>query len=213
MSLDSKHIIVTAGPTHEPIDPIRYIANRSSGKQGFAIAAALAAKGAQVTLIAGPVTLDTPPGVTRIDVQTAREMAAAVDTALPADAAIMVAAVADWRVEASPQKIKKDGSGVMPTLSLVENPDILASLARSPNRPKLLIGFAAETENVIENAKAKLARKGCDWIVANDVSGDVMGGDGNTVLIVTKDGVESWERMAKGDVAEKLAGQVITIVA
>jgi phosphopantothenoylcysteine decarboxylase / phosphopantothenate---cysteine ligase len=205
----SPHIIVTAGPTHEPIDPVRYIANRSSGKQGFAIAAALADKGARVTLIAGPVTLETPPGVTRIDVQTAREMAAAVDAALPADAAIMVAAVADWRVEASAQKIKKDGSDVTPTLTLVENPDILAGLARSPQRPKLLIGFAAETENVVENAKTKRLRKGCDWIVANDVSGDVMGGAANTVHVVTADGVESWARMAKEDVAARLAARVL----
>ena len=213
MSFAIPHIIVTAGPTHEPIDPVRYIANRSSGKQGFAIAAALAAKGAQVTLIAGPVTLDTPPGVTRIDVETAREMAAAVDAALPADAAIMVAAVADWRVESAAQKIKKDGSGVMPTLTLIENPDILSKLSRSPKRPKLLIGFAAETENVIENAKAKLARKGCDWIIANDVSGPigkgVMGGAANTVHVVTADGVESWETMAKGEVAERLAARVL----
>jgi phosphopantothenoylcysteine decarboxylase / phosphopantothenate---cysteine ligase len=206
------HIIVTAGPTHEPIDPVRYIANRSSGKQGFAIAAALAKKGARVTLIAGPVTLDTPPGVARIDVQTGREMAAAVDAALPADAAIMVAAVADWRVEGAAQKIKKDGSGVMPTLTLVENPDILATLARSSKRPKLLIGFAAETENVIENAKAKLARKGCDWIVANDVSGDVMGGAANTVHVVTAAGVKSWARMAKGEVATRLADRVLEAI-
>lgn len=203
------HVIVTAGPTHEPIDPVRYIANRSSGKQGFAIAAALASKGARVTLIAGPVTLDTPPGVTRIDVITARDMAAAVEAALPADAAILVAAVADWRVESAGQKIKKDGSGATPTLKLVENPDILITLARSPRRPKLLIGFAAETENVLENAKAKLARKGCDWIVANDVSGDVMGGAANTVHVVTRDGVESWARMAKGEVAEGLAERVL----
>jgi phosphopantothenoylcysteine decarboxylase / phosphopantothenate---cysteine ligase len=203
------HIIVTAGPTHEPIDPVRYIANRSSGKQGFAIAGALAAKGARVTLIAGPVILETPPGVTRIDVETARDMDAAVNAALPADAAIMVAAVADWRVEGAAQKIKKDGSGVMPTLTLVENPDILAELARSPKRPKLLIGFAAETENIILHAQSKLAKKGCDWIVANDVSGDVMGGEANTVHIVTADGVESWERMAKGDVAERLAERVL----
>ena len=202
------HIIVTAGPTHEPIDPVRYIANRSSGKQGFAIAGALAAKGARVTLIAGPVSLPTPKGVTRIDVETARDMAAAVDAALPADAAIMVAAVADWRVESAGQKIKKDGSGVMPTLTLIENPDILAELARSPKRPRLLIGFAAETENVIANAEAKLVKKACDWIVANDVSGDVMGGEANTVHIVTSAGVESWERMAKGDVAERLAALV-----
>ncbi len=207
------HVIVTAGPTHEPIDPVRYLANRSSGKQGFAIAAALAAKGARVTLIAGPVTLDAPPGVTRIDVQTAREMAAAVDAALPADAAIMVAAVADWRVESAGQKIKKDGSGAPPVLHLVENPDILATLARSPKRPRLLVGFAAETENVIANAQAKLARKGCDWIVANDVSGDVMGGAANTVHVVTVDGVESWARMAKDEVAARLAGRVIDILA
>lgn len=202
------HVIVTAGPTHEPIDPVRYIANRSSGKQGFAIAAALAAKGAQVTLIAGPVTLATPSGVTRIDVQTACEMAAAVEAALPADAAIMVAAVADWRIERAEQKIKKVGSGAPPVLTLVENTDILATLARSPRRPALLIGFAAETENVIANAQAKLAKKGCDWIVANDVSGDVMGGEANTVHIVTADGVESWARMTKEDVAERLAGRV-----
>ena len=205
--MTAPHIIVTAGPTHEPIDPVRYIANRSSGKQGFAIAAALAAKGARVTLIAGPVTLPTPPGVTRIDVETALQMAAAVDAALPADAAILVAAVADWRVEASAQKIKK-GTGGPPVLTLTENPDILAGLARSPQRPKLLIGFAAETENVIENAKAKLARKACDWIVANDVSGDVMGGDGNAVHIVTTNGVESWPRMGKDEVAARLAGRI-----
>ena len=208
--VESQHIIVTAGPTHEPIDPVRYIANRSSGKQGFAIAGALAAKGARVTLIAGPVNLATPEGVTRIDVETAREMAAAVEAALPADAAIMVAAVADWRVEGAKQKIKKAGGGVMPTLTLVENPDILAGLCRNPRRPKLVIGFAAETENVIANAVAKRARKDCDWIVANDVSGDVMGGEANTVHIVTADGVESWERMAKGVVAERLAGLMMT---
>ncbi len=203
------HIIVTAGPTHEPIDPVRYIANRSSGKQGFAIASALAVKGARVTLIAGPVTLDTPAGVTRVDVETALEMAAAVETALPADAAIMVAAVADWRVEGAAQKIKKDGSGVMPTFVLLENPDILANLCLSPNRPGLVVGFAAETENVIENAVAKRARKGCDWIIANDVSGDVMGGGANTVHIVTAQGVENWDRMAKWQVAERLADKIL----
>jgi phosphopantothenoylcysteine synthetase/decarboxylase len=210
--MTTPHIIVTAGPTHEPIDPVRYIANRSSGKQGFAIAAALAAKGARVTLIAGPVALEAPPGVTRIDVQTAREMAAAVEAALPADVAILVAAVADWRVESAGQKIKKDGSGARPTLTLVENPDILAGLASSPKRPKLLIGFAAETENVIENAKAKLTKKGCDWIVANDVSGDVMGGAANTVHIVTATAVESWDRMAKDAVAERLAERVLGVL-
>jgi len=202
-------IIVTAGPTHEPIDPVRYLANRSSGKQGFAIAAALAAKGAEVILIAGPVTLETPPGVTRIDVETAREMAAAVAAALPADAAILVAAVADWHVKSAGQKIKKDGSGTPPVLHLVENPDILATLARSPQRPRLLVGFAAETENVIINAQAKLTRKGCDWIVANDVAGDVMGGAANTVHVVTADGVESWARMGKDEVAARLAERVL----
>jgi phosphopantothenoylcysteine decarboxylase/phosphopantothenate--cysteine ligase len=212
MPEDRKHIIVTAGPTHEPIDPVRYIANRSSGKQGFAIAGALAKRGAQVTLIAGPVVLETPDRVTRIDVETAREMAAAVDAALPADAAVMVAAVADWRVEGATQKIKKDGTGAPPVLTLVENPDILATLARSPRRPSLLIGFAAETEHVIEHAKAKLAKKGCDWIVANDVSGDVMGGEVNAVHVVTEDGVDSWERMAKDDVAERLADRIADVL-
>ncbi len=202
------HIIVTAGPTHEPIDPVRYLANRSSGKQGFAIAAALANTGAQVTLIAGPVALATPPGVTRIDVETAREMAAAVEAALPADAAVLVAAVADWRVEANAQKLKKGAAG-LPVLTLVENPDILAGLAANSRRPGLLIGFAAETERVIDHAQAKLERKGCDWIVANDVSGDVMGGDGNSVHIVTHDGVDSWPRMDKSMVAERLATQIM----
>jgi phosphopantothenoylcysteine decarboxylase/phosphopantothenate--cysteine ligase len=201
------HIIVTAGPTHEPIDPVRYIANRSSGKQGFAIAGALAGKGAQVTLIAGPVALDTPPGVTRIDVETAREMEAAVTAALPADAAIMVAAVADWRVESASQKIKKDGSGAPPMLTLVENPDILAGLCRSPQRPRLVVGFAAETENIIVHAQTKLVRKGCDMIVANDVSIDKMGGAQNRVHIISPTGVESWERMDKEQVAERLGAR------
>jgi phosphopantothenoylcysteine synthetase/decarboxylase len=210
--MTGQHIIVTAGPTHEPIDPVRYIANRSSGRQGFAIAAALSARRAKVTLIAGPVALETPPGVTRIDIETAHEMAAAVEAALPADAAIMVAAVADWRVEVATQKIKKNGSGDPPALQLVENPDILATLARSPLRPRLLIGFAAETENIVANATAKLAKKGCDWIVANDVSGDVMGGVANTVHLVTANGVESWERMAKEDVAARLAERVLQVI-
>ncbi|CAM3035239.1 Bifunctional phosphopantothenoylcysteine decarboxylase/phosphopantothenate synthase [Sphingomonas antarctica] len=211
MTLSGKHVLVTAGPTHEPIDPVRYLANRSSGKQGFAIAAALAAQGARVTLIAGPVALPTPPRVTRIDVETALQMAAAVEAALPADAAIMVAAVADWRVEASAQKIKKGAAGP-PTLTLVENPDILATLGRSLRRPRLLIGFAAETENVVAHARAKLARKGCDWIVANDVSADPMGGETNRVHIVTNDGVESWDRMAKDDVAERLADRIAVTI-
>lgn len=205
------HVLITAGPTHEPIDPVRYIANRSSGKQGFAIAAALAARGARVTLVAGPVTLPTPPGVTRIDVETAREMAAAVEAALPADAAVMVAAVADWRVESAGQKIKK-GAGA-PVLHLVENPDILAGLASSPQRPRLLIGFAAETEHVIDHATAKRARKNVDWIVANDVSGDVMGGSDNAVHIVTATGVESWARMPKQDVADALADRILAALA
>ncbi|SDA21276.1 DNA / pantothenate metabolism flavoprotein [Sphingomonas sp. NFR15] len=205
------YILVTAGPTHEPIDPVRYIANRSSGKQGFAIAGALAALGARVTLVAGPVTLATPPGVDRIDVETAREMADAVEAALPADAAVLVAAVADWRVESMPQKIKK-GAGT-PVLHLVENPDILAGLARSPRRPRLLIGFAAETERVIEHATAKRARKAVDWIVANDVSGDVMGGADNAVHIVTGSGVESWARMPKDEVAKALAERILATLA
>ena len=163
-------MLVTAGPTHEPIDPVRYIANRSSGRQGFAIAGALAALGARVTLVAGPVTLPTPPGVTRVNVETARDMAQAVADALPADAAVMVAAVADWRVEAAGQKVKKDG-GAAPALTLVENPDILATVAAAPNRPALVVGFAAETEHVIDHAVAKRLRKRADWIVANDVSG------------------------------------------
>jgi phosphopantothenoylcysteine decarboxylase/phosphopantothenate--cysteine ligase len=205
--LTGKHIIVTAGPTHEPIDPVRYLANRSSGKQGFAIAGALAALGAKVTLIAGPVTLVTPAGVERVDVETAVQMFAAVEAALPADAAVMVAAVADWRVENAGQKIKKGGDGP-PVLHLVENPDILATIAKGANRPRLVIGFAAETEHVIDHARAKLTRKGADWIVANDVSGDVMGGDANTVHIVGAAGVESWEKLPKGDVARRIADRI-----
>ncbi|MCC2981282.1 bifunctional phosphopantothenoylcysteine decarboxylase/phosphopantothenate--cysteine ligase CoaBC [Sphingomonas sp. IC4-52] len=206
--LVDKHILVTAGPTHEPIDPVRYIANRSSGKQGFAVAEALASLGARVSLVAGPVALATPAGVTRIDVETAREMAAAVDRALPADAAIMVAAVADWRAEgAAEQKLKKAAGGI-PSLQLVENPDILATLGHSPNRPRLLVGFAAETEHVVTHARDKLARKGADWIIANDVSGDVMGGDTNTVHLVSAGGVETWEHMPKANVARRLADRI-----
>ena len=206
--LAGRHILVTAGPTHEPIDPVRYIANRSSGKQGFAIAGALAALGGRVTLVAGPVQLATPPGVRRVDVETAREMAAAVEDALPADAAVMVAAVADWRVDPSGQKIKKRADGVPPPLGLAENPDILAGLAVSPGRPPLLIGFAAETQDVVALAQAKRAKKGCDWIIANDVSGDVMGGDANSIHIVTADGVESWDRLAKDEVAARIAARI-----
>ncbi len=207
--LAGRHVLVTAGPTHEPIDPVRYIANRSSGKQGFAIAAAAARAGARVTLVAGPVTLPTPPGVTRVDVESAREMAAAVAAALPADAAVMVAAVADWRVAAEAgQKLKKDGSGAVPPLALTENPDILARLAASPDRPPLLVGFAAETENVVPHAQAKLVKKGADWIVANDVSGDVMGGHLNAVHIVRADGVESLPEMPKDAVATALVERI-----
>ncbi|MEI4506062.1 bifunctional phosphopantothenoylcysteine decarboxylase/phosphopantothenate synthase [Sphingopyxis sp. CCNWLW253] len=207
--LYGRRILITAGPTHEPIDPVRYIANRSSGKQGFAIAAAAAEAGAEVLLIAGPVPLPTPPGVIRVDVETAVEMAAEVAEGLPVDAAIMVAAVADWRAaDTAAQKIKKDGSGQVPPLALAENPDILAGLAKSPERPKLLIGFAAETNDVIAHAEAKLARKGCDWIVANDVSADPMGGENNRVHIVSKTGVDSWDRLPKQAVARKLMEKI-----
>ena len=206
--LFGKRVLVTAGPTHEAIDPVRYIANRSSGRQGFAIAAAAADLGAEVTLIAGPVHLPTPPGVLRIDIETALEMQAEVEKALPVDAAIMVAAVADWRAAQAPdQKIKKDGNAI-PPLALTENPDILASLAMHKQRPKLVIGFAAETENIIAHAQAKLAKKGCDWIVANDVSGDVMGGENNAFHIVTKAGVDSWLESPKDVIARKLMEKV-----
>ena len=204
--LSGRHILVTAGPTHEAIDPVRYIANRSSGKQGFAIAGALAALGAEVTLVAGPVELATPEGVRRVDVVSAQDMADAVQAALPADAAVMVAAVADWRVEAAPQKVKKGKTP--PALTLTENVDILATVARGPNRPRLVVGFAAETEQVIDHARAKRDRKGADWIVANDVSGDVFGGDANTVHLVTAQGVESWERMGKDAVALRIADRI-----
>lgn len=208
-SLRGRHILITAGPTHEPIDPVRYIANRSSGKQGFAIATAAAQAGARVTLVAGPVHLPTPQGVTRIDVETARDMLAAVESALPADAAIMVAAVADWRTaDAADQKLKKDGTGQPAPLALVENPDILATLGHHAQRPALLIGFAAETQKIAEHAQAKLARKGADWIVANDVSGDVMGGDANAVQIVTASGIDAWPVMPKDQVAQKLIEKV-----
>ncbi|MCP1471508.1 phosphopantothenoylcysteine decarboxylase/phosphopantothenate--cysteine ligase [Sphingobium sp. OAS761] len=212
--LAGRHVLITAGPTHEPIDPVRYIANRSSGKQGFAIAAAAARAGARVTLVAGPVHLPTPAGVDRVDVETARDMLAAVEAALPADAAIMVAAVADWRTaDAAGQKIKKDGSGQPAPLALVENPDILATIGHSDRRPPLLIGFAAETQKIAEHAQAKLAKKGADWIVANDVSGDVMGGDANAVQIVTAAGLESWPVLPKDQVAAKLIEKVANALA
>ena len=211
--LSGKHVLITAGPTHEPIDPVRYIANRSSGKQGFAIAAAAARAGAQVTLVAGPVQLPTPPGVDRVDVETARQMAEAVKKALPADVAVMVAAVADWRsTDELSQKMKKRGSAP-PALRLTENPDILAMVAVSDQRPKLVVGFAAETEKVLENAKDKRKRKGADWIIANDVSGNVMGGEVNAVHIITAKTVETLPEMAKGDVAnalvERIAGALV----
>ena len=206
--LFGKHILITAGPTHEPIDPVRYIANRSSGKQGFAIAAAAAAAGARVTLVAGPVTLPTPTGVDRIDVETAREMAAAVTAALPVDVAIMVAAVADWRTrDFAVEKMKKRGSAP-PALVLAENPDILASLATGRKRPRLVVGFAAETQDIVANAKEKLKRKAADWIVANDVSGDVMGGANNRIHLVTKKGVEDWPPMPKDQVARHLIERI-----
>ncbi|WP_445948524.1 bifunctional phosphopantothenoylcysteine decarboxylase/phosphopantothenate synthase [Sphingorhabdus sp.] len=211
--LFGKRVLVTAGPTHEAIDPVRYIANRSSGRQGFAIAAAAADLGAEVTLIAGPVHLETPPGVIRINVETALEMQAEVEKALPVDAAIMVAAVADWRAAQAPdQKIKKDGDAI-PALVLTENPDILASLATHKHRPKLLIGFAAETEKIVDHAQTKLTKKGCDWIVANDVSGDVMGGENNAFHIVTKDGVDSWPESPKDVIARKLMEKVADALA
>lgn len=211
-ALAGKHILITAGPTHEAIDPVRYIANRSSGKQGFAIADAAAKMGAHVTLIAGPVSLPTPNGVNRINVETALEMQAAVQDALPADCAIMVAAVADWRVSAgSEQKIKKDGDAIAP-LQLIENPDILAGLASHEDRPKLLIGFAAETENILEHARAKLARKGCDWIIANDVSDGVMGGDHNDVHIISADGEENIDHATKESVAKTIMEKIANVL-
>jgi len=214
--LAGRHVLVTSGPTHEPIDPVRYIANRSSGKQGHAIARAAAEAGARVTLISGPVTLPDPPGVATIHVESARDMLAAVEAALPADIAIFAAAVADWRAaQPSGEKIKKDGTA-LPPLTLTENPDILATVARRPEgRPSLVVGFAAETEKVIEHAKAKLARKGCDLIVANDVSPEtgVMGGDSNTVHLVTNDGVESWPSLGKEEVARRLVQRLSTLSA
>ncbi len=206
MSLAGKHILVTAGPTHEPIDPVRVIANRSSGRQGFAIAAAAAQSGARVTLIAGPVALETPAGVDRIDIETAGQMANAVFEALPADAAILVAAVADWRVEPSPTKLKK-GEGP-PELKFVPTRDILAELGASDRRPSLLVGFAAETERVVEQAIAKRSAKRADWIVANDVSGDVMGGHRNRVHLITNEGVEDWPWLGKDEVSRLLVERI-----
>jgi phosphopantothenoylcysteine decarboxylase/phosphopantothenate--cysteine ligase len=202
--LKGKHVLVTAGPTHEPIDPVRYIANRSSGRQGFAVAAAAAAAGAKVTLVSGPVNLATPKGVKRVDVESAEQMAKAVKAALPADVAVLVAAVADWRTrEYLPYKLKKR-SDAPPALLLTENPDILVSLAAERKRPKLVVGFAAETDDLLPNARKKRKNKGADWIIANDVSGDVMGGGDNEVTLIREDGEETWDPMSKEAVAKEL---------
>lgn len=207
--LTGRHILVTAGPTHEPLDPVRYIANRSSGRQGYAIAQALSARGARVTLVSGPTALNDPAGVTTVRVETARQMLAACQDALPADAAVMVAAVADWRpAQPSGAKLKKT-KGEGGQIALAENPDILKTVSSGPARPPLVVGFAAETGDLEAQAKAKLAYKGCDWIVANDVSEEgVMGGADNTVLLVTADGAEPWPKMSKTQVAEQLADRI-----
>jgi len=207
--------LVTAGPTQEPIDPVRFIANRSSGKQGYAIADALARAGAETTLVSGPVELAAPAGVRLLKVTTAREMLAACESALPADVAVMTAAVADWRPEvALNSKLKKDAGATAPAIQMAENPDILATLARHARRPGLLIGFAAETDNVVAYAQAKLKKKGCDWIVANDVSPGtgIMGGDKNTVHIVTDAGVEDWPEMPKSEVGTRLAARIAEVM-
>lgn len=210
--LAGKRILVTSGPTHEPIDPVRYIANRSSGAQGTAIAAALRDLGAKVVFVTGPADVPPPQGVEVVKVQTAREMLEAVQQALPADAAVMAAAVADWRVaNAAGSKMKKDGSGKAPGLEFAENPDILATVSKSGDkRPALVVGFAAETDNVVEYATAKRLRKGCDWIVANDVSPatGIMGGTSNAVTIITDQGAESWPMMGKDEVARRLAARI-----
>jgi phosphopantothenoylcysteine decarboxylase/phosphopantothenate--cysteine ligase len=215
--LKGKHILVTSGPTHEPIDPVRYIANRSSGSQGTAIAEALSALGAAVTFVTGPADAERPRGVHVIEVQTAREMLEAVGSALPADAAVFAAAVADWRVaSASDKKMKKDGSGTLPTLDFAENPDILATVSRmGDGRPALVVGFAAETHDVIAHATAKRDRKGCDWIVANDVSPEtgIMGGSENAVTLISDAGSEDWPRMGKVEVARKLAARIAEALA
>lgn len=208
--LTGRTAVVTAGPTFEPIDPVRGLTNRSSGKQGYAVAAALAELGAKVTLVSGPVALSAPPGVERVWVETAREMQAAVEAALPADVAVMSAAVADWRVDGVASGKLKKAPGGPPSLALIENPDILAGVsAPGPKRPRLVIGFAAETADLEANARAKLSRKGCDWIVGNDVSGEVFGADANAVTLFTRDGgAETWPRQSKCDVARKLAARI-----
>jgi phosphopantothenoylcysteine decarboxylase / phosphopantothenate---cysteine ligase len=209
--LAGKHVLVTSGPTHEPIDPVRYIANRSSGAQGTALAAALRDLGARVTFVTGPALVPPPSGVEVVRVETAQEMTAAVEAALPADAAVMAAAVADWRVaNASAQKLKKDRSGKAPALEFAENPDILAAVSKGAKRPRLVVGFAAETTDVVAHATAKRARKGCDWILANDVSPatGIMGGAENAVTLISEVGAEAWPRMSKGEVARKLAARI-----
>ena len=214
--LAGKRIIVTSGPTHEPIDPVRYIANRSSGAQGTAIARALAALGAHVVFVTGPADVAPPEGVEVVRVQTAQQMSDAVDAALPAEAAVFAAAVADWRVATqSDRKLKKTRDG-MPRLEFAENPDILARVAQmGEGRPGLVVGFAAETNDVVENATAKRARKGCDWIVANDVSAatGIMGGTENAVVLISDAGAESWPRMGKDAVARQLAGRIAAALA
>lgn len=211
-ALSGKRILITAGPTHEPIDPVRYIANRSSGKQGYAIAAEAVSQGADVVLVTGPSTQTPPQGITVRQVETADQMLAACRAELPVDVGIFAAAVADWRVAASAdQKLKKDGSGAPPALELSENPDILKTIAGlGADRPGLVVGFAAETENVVAHARAKLERKGCDWIVANDVSAGtgVMGGDENTVHVVTAQGVDPWPKLTKAQVAKRLVSHI-----
>jgi phosphopantothenoylcysteine decarboxylase/phosphopantothenate--cysteine ligase len=210
-ALDGIKALVTAGPTQEPLDPVRFIANRSSGKQGYAIAGALARAGAETVLVSGPVEIAPPSGVRLLRVTTAREMMAACEASLPADVAVCTAAVSDWRPEiAANNKIKKESGAATPTIRLVENPDILATLAKHRQRPHLLIGFAAETENVIEHAIAKRLRKACDWIVANDVSPHtgVMGGDRNTVHLITANGTESWPELAKSEVGARLTVRI-----
>ncbi|PHR93021.1 MAG: bifunctional phosphopantothenoylcysteine decarboxylase/phosphopantothenate--cysteine ligase CoaBC [Robiginitomaculum sp.] len=207
-SLAGKHVLITAGPTREPIDPVRYLSNHSSGKQGYALALACADLGAKVSLVSGPVDLTPPHGVEIINVETAQDMLKACESALPCDVFISVAAVADWRPRNTGiQKIKKDGKAV-PPLELEETPDILKTLSSHKNRPTLVIGFAAETNDIIPHAQAKLAKKGCDWIVANDVSGDVMGGDENTMILVQTDNVDPWPKLSKREAAERLAAKI-----
>ena len=210
--LCGRHVLVTSGPTHEPIDPVRYIANRSSGAQGAAIAAALRDLGARVTFVTGPASVAAPEGVAVVQVETAAQMLAAVQAALPADVAVFAAAVADWRIaNASGSKLKKNGSGKAPVLQFAENPDILAMISRSSDRPGLVVGFAAETQDVLANAMAKRTRKGCDWIVANDVSPatGIMGGSENAVTLITENGADVWPRMSKGEVARHLAARIV----